>query len=60
MVEFAINDYVHAVTQRTPFFVKWITHPRFTAILECNAWMRGVRDSLDQKPFWLLLITCRR
>ena len=58
MVEFAINNYVHASTTHTPFFVNGLRHLRLPPYLECGTNSRG-GDSLEQQPFWLLLITCR-
>ena len=60
MAEFAINNSVHASTTHTPFFVNGLRHPRLPAFLECDSRLRGGGDSLEQKPFWLLLITRRR
>ena len=59
VVEFAINKSVHASTTHTPFLVNGLRHPRLPTHLECDTNSRGGRNSLEQKPFWLLLITCR-
>ena len=40
MVEFAINNSVHASTTHTPFFVNGLRHPRLPTILECNYSLR--------------------
>uniref|UniRef100_A0AAV1U9L3 Integrase catalytic domain-containing protein n=1 Tax=Peronospora matthiolae TaxID=2874970 RepID=A0AAV1U9L3_9STRA len=37
MVEFAINNSVHASTTHTPFFVNGLRHPRLPAFLECDS-----------------------
>ena len=41
MVEFAINNSVHASTQYTPFFVNGLRHPRLPAQLERGSSLRG-------------------
>ena len=41
MVEFAINNSVHASTQHTPFFVNGLRHPRLPAQLERGSSLRG-------------------
>ena len=41
MVEFAINNSVHASTTHTPFFVNGLRHPRLLTFLECNSSLRG-------------------
>uniref|UniRef100_A0AAV1U0Q1 Integrase catalytic domain-containing protein n=1 Tax=Peronospora matthiolae TaxID=2874970 RepID=A0AAV1U0Q1_9STRA len=41
MVEFAINNSVHASTTHTPFFVNGLRHPRVPTLLECNSGLRG-------------------
>uniref|UniRef100_A0AAV1TBQ6 Integrase catalytic domain-containing protein n=1 Tax=Peronospora matthiolae TaxID=2874970 RepID=A0AAV1TBQ6_9STRA len=37
MVEFAINNLVHASTTHTPFYVNGLRHPRVPTLLECNS-----------------------
>uniref|UniRef100_A0AAV1VLH7 Reverse transcriptase n=1 Tax=Peronospora matthiolae TaxID=2874970 RepID=A0AAV1VLH7_9STRA len=55
MVEFAINNSVHASTTHTPFYVNGLRHPRVPTLLECNFGLRGGRlarakeGSLEQK-----------
>ena len=41
MVEFAINNSVHASTTHTLFFVNGLRHPRLPTFLECNSRLRG-------------------
>uniref|UniRef100_A0AAV1VPE6 Reverse transcriptase domain-containing protein n=1 Tax=Peronospora matthiolae TaxID=2874970 RepID=A0AAV1VPE6_9STRA len=41
MVEFAINNSVHASTTHTPFYVNGLRHPRVPTLLECNSGLRG-------------------
>uniref|UniRef100_A0AAV1UW56 Tf2-1-like SH3-like domain-containing protein n=1 Tax=Peronospora matthiolae TaxID=2874970 RepID=A0AAV1UW56_9STRA len=41
MVEFAINNSVHASTTHTPFYVNGLRHPRIPTLLECNSGLRG-------------------
>ena len=41
MVEFAINNSVHASTKHTPFYVNGLRHPRIPALLECDSSSRG-------------------
>uniref|UniRef100_A0AAV1V515 Reverse transcriptase domain-containing protein n=1 Tax=Peronospora matthiolae TaxID=2874970 RepID=A0AAV1V515_9STRA len=41
MVEFAINNSVHASTTHTPFYVNGLLHPRVPTLLECNSGLRG-------------------
>uniref|UniRef100_A0AAV1VKS5 Integrase catalytic domain-containing protein n=1 Tax=Peronospora matthiolae TaxID=2874970 RepID=A0AAV1VKS5_9STRA len=41
MVEFAINNSVHASTTHTPFYVNGLRHPRVPTLLECNSGSRG-------------------
>ena len=41
LVEFAINNSVHASTQHTTFFVNGLRHPRLPTLLECDYWIRG-------------------
>uniref|UniRef100_A0AAV1U6J2 Integrase catalytic domain-containing protein n=1 Tax=Peronospora matthiolae TaxID=2874970 RepID=A0AAV1U6J2_9STRA len=37
MVEFAINNSVHASTTHTPFYVNGLRHPRVPTLPECNS-----------------------
>uniref|UniRef100_A0AAV1UXD9 Integrase catalytic domain-containing protein n=1 Tax=Peronospora matthiolae TaxID=2874970 RepID=A0AAV1UXD9_9STRA len=64
MVEFAINNPVHASKTPTPFFVNGLRHPRLPAFSKCDSSLTRGADSLEQKPIWFLLITrrqwCRR
>ena len=49
MVEFAINNSVHASTTHTPFFVNGLRHPRLPAHLECDSGSRGgIRSSKNR------------
>uniref|UniRef100_A0AAV1U253 Integrase catalytic domain-containing protein n=1 Tax=Peronospora matthiolae TaxID=2874970 RepID=A0AAV1U253_9STRA len=41
MVEFAINNSVHASTTHTLFYVNGLRHPRVPTLLECNSGLRG-------------------
>jgi hypothetical protein len=41
MVEFAINNSVHASTTHTPFYVNGLRHPRIPALLESESSLRG-------------------
>ena len=41
MVEFTINDSVHASTQHTPFFANGLRLPRLPTLLECDSCIRG-------------------
>uniref|UniRef100_A0AAV1URZ9 Reverse transcriptase domain-containing protein n=1 Tax=Peronospora matthiolae TaxID=2874970 RepID=A0AAV1URZ9_9STRA len=41
MVEFAINNSVHASTTHTPFYVNGLRHPRVPTLLECKSDLRG-------------------
>uniref|UniRef100_A0AAV1UZF6 Integrase catalytic domain-containing protein n=1 Tax=Peronospora matthiolae TaxID=2874970 RepID=A0AAV1UZF6_9STRA len=41
MVEFAINNSVHASTTLTPFYVNGLRHPRVPTLLECISRLRG-------------------
>ena len=41
MVEFAINNSVHASTTHTPFFVNGLRHPRLPTQLEGSSSLRG-------------------
>uniref|UniRef100_A0AAV1USR2 Integrase catalytic domain-containing protein n=1 Tax=Peronospora matthiolae TaxID=2874970 RepID=A0AAV1USR2_9STRA len=41
MVEFAINNSVHASTTHMPFNVNGLRHPRVPTLLECNSGLRG-------------------
>ena len=40
MVEVAINNSVHALTQHTPFFMNGLLHPRLPTLLECDSWIK--------------------
>ena len=57
MVEFAINNSVHASTAHTPFFVNGLRHPRLPTQLEGSSSLRGGVDSHEQR---LLLISRRK
>ena len=50
MVEFAINNSVHASTTHTPFFVNGLRHPRLPTHLECDTNSRGggIRSSKNR------------
>uniref|UniRef100_A0AAV1U3R5 Reverse transcriptase n=1 Tax=Peronospora matthiolae TaxID=2874970 RepID=A0AAV1U3R5_9STRA len=50
MVEFAINNSVHASTTHTPFYVNGLRHPRVPTLLECNSGLKegGTRASKDR------------
>ena len=41
MVEFAINNSVHASTTHTPFFVNGLHHPCLPTVLECDSRLEG-------------------
>uniref|UniRef100_A0AAV1V7R5 Integrase catalytic domain-containing protein n=1 Tax=Peronospora matthiolae TaxID=2874970 RepID=A0AAV1V7R5_9STRA len=41
MVEFAMNNSVHASTTHTPFYVNGLRHPRVPTLLECNSGLTG-------------------
>uniref|UniRef100_A0AAV1UIH6 Tf2-1-like SH3-like domain-containing protein n=1 Tax=Peronospora matthiolae TaxID=2874970 RepID=A0AAV1UIH6_9STRA len=41
MVEFAINNSMHASTTHTPFYVNGLRHPRVPTLLECDSGLRG-------------------
>uniref|UniRef100_A0AAV1T1M5 Uncharacterized protein n=1 Tax=Peronospora matthiolae TaxID=2874970 RepID=A0AAV1T1M5_9STRA len=41
MVEFAINNSVHASTTHTPFYVNGLRHKRVPTLLDCNSGLRG-------------------
>ena len=56
MVEFAINNSVHASTTHTPFFVNGLRHPRLPTQLKGSSSLRGV-ESHEQRP---MLISRRR
>ena len=57
MVEFAINNSVHASTSHTPFFVNGLRHPRLPTFLGCDSSLRGGRESFERTPTRLSLIT---
>ena len=59
MVEFAINNSVHASTTHTPFYVNGLRLPRVPTLVEGDSNSSG-RDSLEREPLWLSLITRRR
>jgi hypothetical protein len=50
MVEFAINNSVHASTSHTPFYVNGLRHPRLPPLLESDSSLRegGTRSSTSQ------------
>ena len=41
MVEFSVNNSVHASTTHTSSFVNGLRHPRLPTFLECNSCLRG-------------------
>ena len=41
VVEFDINNCVHASTHHTPFYVNGVSHSRVHALLDCDYWIRG-------------------
>ena len=41
MVDYAINNSVHASTQPTPFYVNGLRRPRLPTLLECDSLSRG-------------------
>ena len=41
MMEFAINNSVHALTTHTPFFVNGLRRPHLPTFLECDSSLRG-------------------
>ena len=47
MVEFAINNLVHASTTHTPFYVNGLRHPRIPTVLESTSTFRGGRTHLS-------------
>uniref|UniRef100_A0AAV1VCF7 Integrase catalytic domain-containing protein n=1 Tax=Peronospora matthiolae TaxID=2874970 RepID=A0AAV1VCF7_9STRA len=51
MVEFAINNSVHAPTTQTPFYVNGLRHPRVPTLLECNSGLRGGGTRASKKRF---------
>uniref|UniRef100_A0AAV1T6K9 Integrase catalytic domain-containing protein n=1 Tax=Peronospora matthiolae TaxID=2874970 RepID=A0AAV1T6K9_9STRA len=53
MVEFAINNSVHASTTHTPFYVNGLRHPRVPTILECNSGLRGGGTRASKNLFGL-------
>ena len=50
MVEFAIDNSVHASTTHTPFYVNGLRHPRLPAHVECDSGSRGggIRSSKNR------------
>ena len=44
MVNFAINNSVHASNQHTSFFVNGLRHPRLPTLLECDFYIVGNRS----------------
>uniref|UniRef100_A0AAV1UYE9 Reverse transcriptase domain-containing protein n=1 Tax=Peronospora matthiolae TaxID=2874970 RepID=A0AAV1UYE9_9STRA len=54
MVEFAINNSVHASTTHTPFYVNGLRYPRVPTLLECNSGLRG-EGLARAKPIWFKL-----
>ena len=52
MVEFAINNSVHASTTHTPFFVNGLRHPRVPALLERNSDLRGGGTRASKNNFY--------
>uniref|UniRef100_A0AAV1UW88 Reverse transcriptase domain-containing protein n=1 Tax=Peronospora matthiolae TaxID=2874970 RepID=A0AAV1UW88_9STRA len=51
MVEFAINNSVHASTTHTPFYVNGLRHPRVPTLLECKTGLRGKETRASKKRF---------
>uniref|UniRef100_A0AAV1TTF5 Reverse transcriptase n=1 Tax=Peronospora matthiolae TaxID=2874970 RepID=A0AAV1TTF5_9STRA len=51
MVEFAINNSVHASTTHTPFYVNGLHHPRVPTLLECNSGSKGGGTRASKKRF---------
>uniref|UniRef100_A0AAV1T9N2 Reverse transcriptase domain-containing protein n=1 Tax=Peronospora matthiolae TaxID=2874970 RepID=A0AAV1T9N2_9STRA len=51
MVEFAINNSVHASTTHTPFYVNGLRHPRVPTLLECNSGLRGGGTRASKNQF---------
>ena len=51
MVEFAINNSVHASTTHTPFFVNGLRHPRLPTFLECDSSLGGTHSSDRQSVY---------
>uniref|UniRef100_A0AAV1URY1 Uncharacterized protein n=1 Tax=Peronospora matthiolae TaxID=2874970 RepID=A0AAV1URY1_9STRA len=47
MVEFAINNSVHASTTHTPFYVNGLRHPRVPTLLECNSEVIAFNADID-------------
>ena len=57
MVDFAINNSVHASMTQTPFFVNGLHHLHLPIFLECDYRLRG-RDSFERPSIRLSLVTC--
>uniref|UniRef100_A0AAV1UXT3 Integrase catalytic domain-containing protein n=1 Tax=Peronospora matthiolae TaxID=2874970 RepID=A0AAV1UXT3_9STRA len=51
MVEFAINNSVHASTTHTPFYVNGLRHPRVPTLLECDSGLRGGETCASKNRF---------
>uniref|UniRef100_A0AAV1SYR6 Reverse transcriptase n=1 Tax=Peronospora matthiolae TaxID=2874970 RepID=A0AAV1SYR6_9STRA len=51
MVEFAINNSVHASTTHTPFYVNGLRHPCVPTLLECNSGLRGGETRASENRF---------
>uniref|UniRef100_A0AAV1TDK3 Uncharacterized protein n=1 Tax=Peronospora matthiolae TaxID=2874970 RepID=A0AAV1TDK3_9STRA len=51
MVEFPINNSVHASTTHTPFYVNGLRHPRVPTLLKCNSGLRGGGTRASKKRF---------
>ena len=49
MVEFSINNSVHASTTHTQFFVNGLCHPRLPTFLECNYSLRGGENRSSER-----------
>jgi hypothetical protein len=50
MVEFAINNSVHASTTHTPFYVNGLRHPRIPALLESESSLREGGNRSSEPP----------
>ena len=59
MVEFAIDNSVHASTTHTPFYVNGLRHQCIPTFLESTSTLRGDRLTRAQ-PIWLSLLKHRR
>ena len=49
MLEFTINNWVHASKTHTPFFVNDLRHPRHPTFLECDSRFRGERTQSSDR-----------